>query len=51
MDLEVTFEHISIAQIPLFFLGIAAISVAFSFLIAIIFKFAGVGCRYSQHGL
>ena len=42
MDLEVTFEHISIAQIPLFFLGIVAISVAFSFLIAIIFKFAGV---------
>lgn len=42
MNLEVTFEHITITQLPFFFLGIVAISVAFSFLIAVIFKFAGV---------
>ena len=42
MNLEITFEHVSIFQLPLFFLGIVAISVLFSFLIAIIFKFAGV---------
>ncbi len=42
MSLDITFEHVAIAQLPLLFLGIVAFSVAFSFLIAIIFKFAGV---------
>lgn len=42
MSLDKTFEHVTIAQLPLLFLGIVAFSVAFSFLIAFMFKFAGV---------
>ena len=42
MNLDVTFQHVTIPQLPLFFLGIVAISVIVSFVIAFIFKFAGV---------
>ena len=42
MSIETTFEHISLTQLPLFFLGIVVISITFSFLIAILFKFAAV---------
>lgn len=42
MSIETTFEHISLTQLALFFLGIIVISITFSFLIAILFKFAAV---------
>ncbi|WP_237060373.1 hypothetical protein [Microbulbifer sediminum] len=41
-NLEKTFEHVAIWQLPLFFLGIVAFSAVFGFLIAAAFKFAYV---------
>lgn len=39
-NLDATFEHMAIWQLPLFFLGIVAFSAIFSFLISAAFKFA-----------
>jgi hypothetical protein len=39
-NLDATFEHVAIWQLPLFFLGIVAFSAVFSFLISVAFKFA-----------
>jgi hypothetical protein len=42
MSLEITFEHISILELPLFFGGIVAFSGFFSFLIALYIKVCAV---------
>jgi len=42
MSIEQTFEHISLAQLPLFFLGIIAFSAFFAFLISFMIKFAAI---------
>ncbi|GHB79760.1 hypothetical protein GCM10008107_31470 [Psychrosphaera saromensis] len=42
MSVEKTFEHITLIQLPLFFLGIIAFSAFFSFLIAILIRLAAV---------
>jgi len=39
-NLDTTFEHVAIWQLPLFFLGIVTFSAIFGFLIAVAFKFA-----------
>jgi hypothetical protein len=42
MSVEKTFEHISLIQLPLFFIGIIAFSAFFAFLIAIIMRLASI---------
>ncbi|UHQ54974.1 MULTISPECIES: hypothetical protein [unclassified Microbulbifer] len=41
-NLEKTFEHVALWQLPLFFLGIFAFSAVFGFLIAAAFRFASI---------
>lgn len=41
-SIDKTFEHIAVWQLPIFFFAIVAFSASFAFLIAIIFKFAGI---------
>ncbi|MDH5929384.1 hypothetical protein L8S13_24115, partial [Vibrio lentus] len=42
MSVEATFEYITIAQLPFFFLGIFMISVVLSLLVALIYRLSGV---------
>ncbi len=42
MSVEQTFEHVSIAQLPLFFLGIIAFSAFFALLISLMIRLAAV---------